>query len=136
MTPEEVYHELLDHGECVLATSSSDGKPEAATVFYAVADDGSLHISTFTSYRKYKNLIDNPRVSVVVTVDVRSVQIDGVAEELSGEEAIRSQRLQDAKHGMMSKYAEDPRTRYFHIRPAWVRVYVDHGHHVLFGEDK
>lgn len=114
---------LYAHRYMTLATSSPDGKPEAATVGYVVYGD-KLLFNTYSHYRKYPNLTDNPRVSCVVTSDDlnATLQLDGTVELLEGKD------LKAAKEFMVKdwpeevKYFTDDRTRFFIITPTWVRL--------------
>jgi len=70
---------------CVLATVSPTGQPQAATVFYWIddiqGDKFNIYIVTRQHTRKFKNLTNNPLVSVVVGTQFEpiTVQIDGQA---------------------------------------------------------
>lgn len=50
-----------------LATTSSEGRPHAAGVLYALSDS-KLYVSTMLSSRKARNILDNPRVAVTIPV--------------------------------------------------------------------
>lgn len=77
---EEALEFLKAHAECVLATASRAGTPEAATVLFAADDAFNLFFGTQQSYRKYNNLLENKRAAVVVGTsgkDPRTLQIEG-----------------------------------------------------------
>lgn len=116
------YNELLIKAKTmVLATSSLDGKPQAATVLFA-HKDGLFYFYTFNDSRKYHNLSMNSKVSIVLHVDDAYAQIDGVAQELGGEEVMTAKNLIIEKKGSTSGFDEDPRSRYFKIKPTWIRT--------------
>lgn len=119
---DQIYAYLKDNEYMALATSSSDGKPELATVGY-VLDGDTLLINTYTRYRKYKNLTTNPQVACVVTTSHdMTLQIDGKAEKLEGREA------EDVKQKMLEAqpdfihFITDSDARFFRITPTWMRL--------------
>ena len=57
------------HGLGVVATSGPDGAPEAALVGLAATDDGELLFDTAVGSRKHANLVERPRVALVVGWD-------------------------------------------------------------------
>ena len=121
LEPEELARKLLaDNHLCVLATASTGGKPEAALIEYA--EDGlALYFETFPEYRKYANLKENPRVSIVLAQLPYTLQMDGVAEELNGDGAAEAKARLKAKTGGHGFYA-DPKVRFFKFAPNWARL--------------
>lgn len=80
----------------ILGTLSPSGEPQAALVGYAATSALELVFDTLRTTRKYRNMIANSRVSFTVgnTVgsgDERTVQYEGVAEELAGDLLVRLQ---------------------------------------------
>lgn len=117
---ELIRNILSSEGTCTLATASLDGKPEAATIEYA-EDTGVLYFETFTTYRKYANLKENPRASIVITQLPYSIQMDGTAEELEDEEAKRAQDALGRK-GHAHAFHDAPECRFFRFTPNWIRL--------------
>ncbi len=73
----------------VLATTSADGRPQAAVVGIAVTDDGDIVFDTTRTSRKFANLSRQPRVALVIGVDwgdEQTVQLEGTAAEISRED--------------------------------------------------
>jgi uncharacterized pyridoxamine 5'-phosphate oxidase family protein len=128
----------------VVATSTPDGQPQAATVFYWVNDTDAadapfkLYFVTRRSTRKFPNLLANNRVAVVVGTEFEpaTVQIDGEAEIIDASDGIGN--LQELKkllvrHPTMAMlYAGEffPRSPFrklskdfvlVRVRPTWVR---------------
>ena len=102
-----------------LATASTDGRPEAATVGYVV-DGDSLLINTFEYYRKYQNLKANPRVACVITTgEDKTLQFECTAQEAQGADAdIVRQKIFDA--GASSEvFLQNKSTRFFLLTPTW-----------------
>ena len=83
MEKEFIKKWLKEHKYCVLVTSYKDN-PWAATVNYSVEDDFNIYISTSPDSLKFKNLLRNPIVSLVIDDQTRegTLQIQGIAEFL------------------------------------------------------
>ena len=73
---------LKAHKTAVVATASRSCEPQAATVFYSIDDDFTFNFVTDRNSRKYKNLLENPYISIVVGVgpEVVTIQCGGHAE--------------------------------------------------------
>jgi uncharacterized pyridoxamine 5'-phosphate oxidase family protein len=69
-----------------IATSTPEGGPEAAAMYYVADDDFTLYFVTRRDSRKYENLDKNRRIAVVVADQetVETVQAEGDVEVLSG----------------------------------------------------
>lgn len=127
---EENYTQLVKkilkrNKYCTLATSSLNGKPEAAIMLYAEENNGNLYFYTFVDSRKYANLKKNPCVSMVVYNHPDYIQMDGVAKELSKKDSIVAKTKLITKHGDKKGYHADPRCRYFCFTPKWINVRID-----------
>ena len=77
---------LKEHEYCVIATSCKD-KPWAATVNYSVDDDLNIYISANPDSLKFKNLLDNLNVCLVIDSQTRegTLQLQGTVEFLKPE---------------------------------------------------
>jgi pyridoxine/pyridoxamine 5'-phosphate oxidase len=104
-----------------LATVGHDGRPQAATVEYAVTDDLTLIFDTFSTSRKYLNLQRDRRVACVITAGNRTVQCEGLATELAGEDLGRMKPLFFAAVPRGAKFDDRPETCYFLVRLGWLR---------------
>ncbi len=73
---------LKNHKYCVIATSRKN-KPWAATVNYTVDDDLNIYIRTGMDTLKFRNLLANPTVCLVIDSQTRegTLQLQGVAEQ-------------------------------------------------------
>ncbi len=72
-------------GLAVLATTSADGRPQAAVIGIAVTDDGDIVFDTTRTSRKFTNLSRQPRVALVIGfdwADEQTVQLEGTAAEI------------------------------------------------------
>ena len=109
----------------VLSTVSPDGVPESATVECAVTDEFEVVFDTFRSFRKYRNLCNNPNVALVFGCrDDVTVQLEGCVRLLDGElldyyQTYYLRRIPSAK-----KFAENPEVSWFCVTPRWIR-YTD-----------
>ena len=122
---QTVAHRLLTEPEtCTLATATTDGHPEAATIRYVGTEDYTVYFNTGTTYRKYDNLTENGNTAVVITANNQSLQIEGTATELAGDAAAAAEERYVEKYGR-SNYLTAPDSTMFRIDPEWVRVLVD-----------
>lgn len=66
LTPEE-RHDFLHAGKTVyLASNGEDGYPHLIAMWYAIAPDGSIEMTTFRKSQKVKNLLRDPRASILL----------------------------------------------------------------------
>jgi general stress protein 26 len=122
MDIEEVYRFMSGEQLAVLSTVSAEEQPEAALVGFAVTKELELIFDTVKESRKYPNLKRNPRMAWVIgcTTEV-SVQYEGVAEELEGEDLTKYKKTYFAKFLDGPARESWPGITYFVVRPKWVR---------------
>jgi hypothetical protein len=122
MDIEEVYRFMSGEQFAVLSTVGADEQPEAALVGFAVTPKLELVFDTVKQSRKYPNLKRNPRMAWVIgcTTEV-SVQYEGVAEELEGEDLAKYKKTYFAKFLDGPARESWPGITYFVVRPKWVR---------------
>lgn len=115
----------------VISTTTPEGNPESALIGYGQTDDLEIIFGTDRRARKYKNIINNRNVSVVIGgwSDYITVQYEGEAEELVAPEVDIYKKMYHEKVPSAEKYANNPTQAYFKILPKWIR-YSD------FSEDK
>ena len=123
LSRSELLANLRRRRYCVVASIAPDGAPQAAVVGFAVSDDLELVFDTFGTTRKMANLRRDPRIAVVVGVgeDECTVQIEGVADELTGSDLAR---LQPVYFGVFPDGVDRlkwPGITYVRIRPRTVR---------------
>jgi uncharacterized protein YhbP (UPF0306 family) len=103
---------LSDHHVATLATYGTEG-PWAAAVFYANAGDIIYFLSAPTS-RHCQNLECNPHVAVTIHEDysdwleIKGVQIEGIASEISGSEEEKARKLYGQKFPVVGLLAQAP----------------------------
>lgn len=116
---------IRKHTVAVVASVNTDGKPEAAAIEFSETENLEIIFDTFATYRKYKNLQANPRVAFVIGWDEDiTVQYEGVARELKGDERAECQNIHLAKLPGSAKFANLEVIRYFKVIPTWIR-YAD-----------
>jgi general stress protein 26 len=126
MNVQEVYEFMKKERLAVLSTVTSDGQPQSALMGMAVTPELEIIFDTVKSSRKYPNLKKNPRVAWVVgcTTEV-SVQYEGRAEELVGEELAKYKKTYLGVFPDGPIRESWPGITYFVVRPTWVR-YCDY----------
>jgi uncharacterized pyridoxamine 5'-phosphate oxidase family protein len=123
---EEVYRFLDRERLAVLATADDNGQPEAALMGFAVTPELEIIFDTLRTSRKYPNLKKNPRVAWVVGCTTETtVQYEGVALELEGEELAKYKKVYFAAFPDGPTRESWPGIAYFVVRPKWVR-YCDY----------
>jgi general stress protein 26 len=99
-------------------------KPEAATVGFAETEALEIIFGTFNDSRKYTNLEHNKHVAFVFAEKNISVQYEGVAHLLEGEEADEAKAMFIKKNPRAARVLNDSRERLIKITPTWIR-YTD-----------
>lgn len=108
----------------VVATLGSDGAPQAALVGIAITDRFELVFDSVDSSRKIGNIRRDPRVAVVLggtMQDGRTVQLDGIADEPTGDEG---ERIREAYFRRWPDGRERQSWRgitHVRITPQWLR---------------
>jgi len=103
---------LRDHNVATLATSGSGG-PWAAAVFYA-SDGYTLYFLSSPTSRHCLDLAQTTRVAVTIQEDyadwleIKGVQIEGVASEISGDEEELARKLYGQKFPLVGLLAQAP----------------------------
>lgn len=117
----------------VISTISSEGLPEAAVVGISETENLELIFGTFNKYQKYKNLKENPRVAVVIGWGDATIQFEGLARELRGDEKEEAKKIHIAKLPTSQKFAELPEQCYFKVSPTRIR-YTDYSDKSVYGQ--
>jgi pyridoxine/pyridoxamine 5'-phosphate oxidase len=128
MIEEETKARILDFLKSnkltVIATVDEEqNKPEAAVIAFAEKKNLELIFGTLIKSRKYKNLQSNRNVSFVIgwTDEEGTVQYEGVARELAGEEALEHGRILADKNENARAFLTKENQRYFLVSPTWIR---------------
>jgi PPOX class probable F420-dependent enzyme len=111
MNWEEGIEFLKRHKQAIFATIRFDGRPQLSNVL-TVYDEGSLLISITETRAKYRNLVRDPRATVLVQGDNfwQYLVVDGNATLVHLPEAlpllIKYYRLAAGEHPNWEEYAE------------------------------
>jgi uncharacterized protein YhbP (UPF0306 family) len=124
---------LQQHHVVSLATFGSDG-PWAAAVFY-VSDGLTLYFLSSPTSRHCQNIAQDPHVAATIQEDyadwaeIKGVQLEGMAINISGEDEARARRLYGEKYPLVGMISQAPsaivealaRVRWYRLVPQ--RVY-------------
>jgi len=114
---------VRQRGLAVVATRGPDGSPQAALVGIGATDRGELVFDTAGASRKCRNLRAFRRVAVVIGWDDEvTVQCEGDAEILAGEERDRCLRAYVQQYPDGRQRAEHPEIVLVRIRLDWGRL--------------
>ena len=89
MTSDAILAFLIRQHHGVVSTVGPDGRPQAAVVGLAFGKGPELVFDTLGSTNKARNLRRDKRVAVVFWEGEKTVQLEGVADEPTGEERER-----------------------------------------------
>lgn len=119
---QSVLDFIRQQGLLVLSTTYDNGKPQAAVIGFGETDNLELIFGTNNASRKYKNLKRDPHVAAVIGwSDSRTVQFEGIAEELSLENIELVKDTYWRKNPRAEAFHANPGQRYFIVRPTWIR---------------
>jgi len=118
---KKLYDFMSAERYCVVATTSPDGAPEAAFVGFAVTPALEVIFETTDATRKCLNLRHDPRISLVVGNDQRTLQYEGIADEPLGSELETLKTAFFSTWPQLRSHEEWPGLTYFRIKPRWVR---------------
>jgi uncharacterized pyridoxamine 5'-phosphate oxidase family protein len=121
VTPNDFLGFLRKHRFAVVSTAAH-GVPQAALVGIAVTDAFEIVFDTVTTTRKYANLTADPRVALVAGWDYgQTVQVEGVADVLSGNELAACKEDYFAVWPDGRERQRWPDIAYIRVRPRWLR---------------
>jgi uncharacterized pyridoxamine 5'-phosphate oxidase family protein len=123
MTTDFLYDFISRHRYAVMSSVSEEGNPESALVGFAVAPDLKIIFDTVFTSRKYKNLIQNSSIAMVIGWEnEQTVQYEGRVIFQAGNEFNKMKKL------YLKVYPEgrEPREKwkdiaYFVVVPDWIR---------------
>jgi general stress protein 26 len=123
MTKAFLYNFIKQHQLAVISTLSVNGKPSAALVGFAVSADLEIIFDTVKSSRKYKNLLHNPAIALVIGWDNETtLQYEGIAAELAANEEQELKEIYFEAFADWRKRIETwPGLVHFKITPTWIR---------------
>lgn len=123
MTKDQLRHFIHRHTLAVIATQGKDC-PESAVIEFG--DNGlELIFDAYRDSRKCQNIARNPKVSFVIGWDNdQTVQYEGWALLLEGEELEQYKQFYFAKLPDAQKWQSEPEIVYYKVSPSWIR-YTD-----------
>lgn len=122
MNTAELLAFLRQHRYAVQASTAASGAPQAAVVGIAVSDELELVFDTLGTTRKAQNLRRDPRIAFVVGWDdEQTVQLEGIADEPTGDELGRLKRVYFARFPDGPEREAWPDITYFRVRVCWAR---------------
>lgn len=125
----DIVIKLLRQTFAVLGTSRQGHAYSSLVAFSAEASGEALYFATTRATRKYHNLADDNRVSLLIDnradldmplYEAAAVTAYGAAEEIDGDDRIEALQSYLAKHPQMKTFATAPSTALFRIN---VEVY-------------
>jgi general stress protein 26 len=119
-----IYQFMRQQPLGIVATTNKANKPEAALVGVAVSFGLEIIFDTVTTSRKYHNILQNPKVALVIGWDNETtVQYEGIAEVLGND--IEAENLKEVYYRAYPDGRERAETwpGLVHIRvtPKWLR---------------
>jgi len=106
----------------VISTVSPEDGPQGAVIEFGQTDALEIIFDTFGKSRKYKNILNNPHVAVTIGWDKNiTVQYEGVAYELVGEELERAKQIYFKKNPKAQKWENVSGIVFLKVNPTWIR---------------
>ena len=124
ITKELIYQFIVGQKLGVVSTVNSNSKPESAVVGIAVSESLDIIFDTVKASRKYKNILNNADIALVIGWDNEiTVQYEGTAEILGdGDEA---QQLREIYYEIYpdgrERAATWPDLVHIKVTPNWIR---------------
>ena len=118
---KQILEKIKMHNVCVLATCLKD-KTEAAAMNFVVDDNFIFYLQTSRLYRKYRNLVKNKNVSLVIGFKMPCVQIDGIAEFLKPEEIEIIKPFMIEKLPDSEGFIKSRETVFIKVKPKFLRM--------------
>lgn len=107
----------------VIGTVTRDNEPQAALVEFSQTDNLDLYFDTFRQSRKYANIMINNRVALTIGgEDGKTLQCQGKAIELNGEQKDAAIRHHRKKLRDVEKFEHNPEIAYFAVKLNWLRL--------------
>lgn len=122
MTKEDIFNELNANEVLVVSTNGPDGYPQSAVVGFGQTEELELIFGTHRNSRKANNILRDPKVSAVTITKKVTVQHEGTARLLSGEESEAYANIYYKKSPAAAKYKDVPNECYFLVSPTWIRI--------------
>ena len=129
---ERVKQFLASHTTLTLATVAEDGRPQAASLFFAEMEDMSLIFLSERKTRHSHNIRRDSRVAATIYADgqqwqsIQGLQLEGHCRALSGQAAQIARAVYLAKYPFIAQNkilaAMLNLVTFYRIEPAWIRL--------------
>lgn len=123
MTKADILAFFKTQEHTVISTCSLRNEPEAALIGFGETEQLEIVFGTSNLSRKYQNLKENPKVAFVVgwDDDFITIQYEGIATEIFGEEMEKLVALYHHKVPSAAVYHTKHDQTYFKVTPTWIR---------------
>jgi len=122
MEREQLVAFVRHHRLAVEASVTQSAGPQAAVVAIAVSDNLEFVFDTVTSSRKYQNLVQNPRIALVIGWDREiTMQVEGMVDFPSGADLEQVREVYFATHPDGRNRLSWPGIVHARVRPTWLR---------------
>jgi len=134
---EKTLKLLAENQHCVISTTGPDGNPQSALVGFSFNDNFEIVVGTYRQTRKYKNILKNPHISIVIASEAEKleVQYEGEAVELESEELTKNVINYYKDEKIAHKKLHEPDRVFLKITPKWIR-FVDANTHPIHFEER
>lgn len=133
---ERLQQFLAGHTTLTLATVAEDGRPQAASLFFAEMEDLSLIFISERKTRHSQNIRRDSRIAATIYADgqqwqsIRGVQLEGRCQALTGQATKAARAVYLAKYPFIAQNkilaAMLNLVTFYRIEPAWIRL-IDNG---------
>lgn len=122
-TKKDLYSFIHSKIHAVISTCDTSNQPEAALIGFGETENLEIIFGTYTTTRKYKNILENNKVALVIGWDDDSctVQYEGIASEINREVWDRYVNMYHEKVPRAKKFRDFPDQTYFKVKPMWIR---------------
>ncbi len=122
MTKDSLYHLIQKNRLAVISSISPENKPGCALIGIAVSENLEIIFDTVTTSRKYRNLLYNPYVALVIGwEDEITVQYEGLATMLTNGDDLYREIYFSAFPDGRDRAVNWPGIVHFKIQPKWIR---------------
>ena len=113
---------IKKHKISVISTVNSQNRPEAAVIEFGETDNHELIFDALENSRKVQNIKQNNQVAFVVGWDDNiTIQYEGEAFELLGDELEKYKKIYFSKNPNAQKWENVEGTKFFKVIPKWIR---------------
>ena len=122
MTRAELIPFLRRYRLAVQASVAPGGAPQAAVVGFGFSDTCEIVFDTLTTTRKYRNLVADPRIALVIGWDHEmTAQLEGVVDFPTGDELARVREVYFAAYPDGRARLAWPGITHARVRLTWAR---------------